>query len=103
MKRAEIRTKAEAFLKLRGFGADDYLWSGANLILNVGGRMQPIRMQSGITARDFSFRLGIITGIAMALDIKPRTDAKPAARINRKGLNGSAARLNGSSPAGAHA
>lgn len=103
MKRAEIRTKAEAFLKLTGFGANDFLWSGAHLILTANGRMYRIRMQSGITARDFSFRLGTITGIAMALDIKPQRATKPAARVNGKSLNGSAARLNGSAPIGAHA
>jgi hypothetical protein len=71
MKRAEVRTKADAYLKMTGFTPDDYTWAGAELILFAGGRPQKIRMQSGITARDFSFRLGIITGIAWANDIKP--------------------------------
>lgn len=71
MKRAAIRQKADAYLRMTGFTPDDYTWVGAELILFVGGRPQKIRMQSGITARDFSFRLGIITGIAWANDIKP--------------------------------
>lgn len=71
MKRQEIRDKADAYLRLMGFEPYAYTWAGAELILFVGGRPQKIRMQSGITARDFSFRLGIITGIAWAHDIKP--------------------------------
>lgn len=71
MKRAEIRQKADAYLGLMGFETCAYTWAGAELILFVGGRPQKIRMQSGITARDFSFRLGIITGIAWAHEIKP--------------------------------
>lgn len=87
MKRQDITRAIDRHLTALGFNRGTWLWSpGGNLTVIVGGRLKAKHFRAGISKRELTYHLGIMTGWSEMREAQPEEWVLPSP----KGMNGRA-------------
>jgi len=63
MKRNDIKKAVDRHLACLGFSRGSWLWQpGGSLIIIVGGRIKQVKLRAGMSKRELTYHLGIMTG-----------------------------------------